>query len=277
MFLLHDIDITRTSEPMPVDVMDTLLPNNLLGFLGCQASQALAVLSDLDGCLISGKSVLPHASELIARTGERLWVVSNNSSDTSVSLSHRLAGMGLHVPPIRILLAGEEAVHMMAQKFPKARVAMFVSEELRTLAADLGLRSCRGDEDRPIAALLARDPTFTMMDLERLMRLVHSGVPLWITNRDTIHPAADGTPVPETGALLAALTAGLPNIRITDHGKPAPRLAMLALQRAGIAARDAVFIGDTDATDGACARAAGIPFILMARPGAPIPTDIDAG
>jgi len=261
-------------SPPPLTDDPAAIPRaiGMADFLAGPGPERAAVLADLDGCLISGATVLPGTAELLARAGARLWIVSNNSSDTAQTLAVRLAALGLEVAPQRILLAGEQAVRDMAAAQPGARVALFAAPPLVALARTLGLEITRGEGAADVA-LLARDPGFCMADLERLMRLVHRGVPLRLANPDPIHPAADGAPVPETGALFAALRAGLPELRAASGGKPSPALVMAALARAGVAPADAVFLGDTDATDGAAARAAGVPFVLLRRPAPPIPTE----
>lgn len=253
--------LSRTSEPAVATATD------IPAFLQTPLAGCSAVLSDLDGCLISGGTVLAGARDLVARAGRRLWVVSNNSSDTAQSLSEKLHGLGLAIAADRILLAGEISVRSMARERPGGRIAMFASDVLTTLAVELGLDPCRGERgDLPSFALLTRDLSFDMRDLERLMRLASCGVEVRLANPDPIHPAADGVPVPETGAIFAALRTGLPRLEAETLGKPSPVLLELALSQAGIPAADAVFIGDTDATDGAAARAAGIPFVLLRRP-----------
>lgn len=237
-------------------------------FLAGSGPDAAAVLADLDGCLISGSTVLPGAAELVHRTGERLWIVSNNSSDTAQTLSERLCLLGLPVPAERIFLAGEQAVRDLASAMPGAQIALFAAPPLQALATSLGLQACR---ESPAAktALLARDPAFTMTDLTRLMWLANRGVPLRLTNPDPFHPAADGSPVPETGALFAAIAAGVPGLSASSGGKPSPAMIHAVLQQAAVAPEDAVFIGDTDATDGEAARAAGVPFVLLRQPSMP--------
>lgn len=232
-------------------------------------AERAAVLCDLDGCLIAGGRALHGAARLVAACGSRLWIVSNNSTDTAASLSRRLAGLGLDVAPDHILLAGEETLRAIARRQPGARIALYAAPPLQALAEDLGLVR---DEERPEVALLGRDPGLTLDRLARLAALVHRAVPLFLTNPDPSHPAADGTPVPETGALYAALAAIVPGRAPDCLGKPAPDLLRIALHRAGVAPGDAVCLGDTPETDGEAARAAGVPFIRIARPAsAPAP------
>lgn len=226
-----------------------------------------AIFSDLDGCLISGETVLPGARELTVLAGNRLWIVSNNSTDTAQSLAHKLNRLGLPVQSEQILLAGEATIRKTAKDTPQARIALYGTQLLSDLAVGLGLKPCRGEQkDLPQYALLTRDPAFTMRDLEQLMRLVDRDVPVILANPDLIHPAADGTPVPETGALFAALQAGFPKLNYKTYGKPSSYLVFEGLKRSGVKAADAVFIGDTPATDGQAALAAGVPFVLIQRP-----------
>lgn len=233
-------------------------------FLKGDGPMRAAILADLDGCLISGGQLLPFVTELFARCGDRVWIVSNNSTDTAQGLALRLSSLGLSVTATRCLLAGEETLRRLALEKPGAHVAVFASAPLHRLAVALGLIP---DMDRPEVVFLARDTGFSFQSLTRLMAFAHRGLDVWLTNPDPSHPLPDGTPVPETGALWAAVDAAVPGIRVRCLGKPAPDLVALALMRAGVAAADAVFIGDTPETDGAAAHAAGLAFVLLQRPG----------
>jgi HAD superfamily hydrolase (TIGR01450 family) len=228
-----------------------------------------AVLADLDGCLISGDRVLPQVPALFAACGPRLWIVSNNSTDTAAGLSQRLAAMGLDQPAARILLAGEETLRALASERPGARVALFATPALQALAQGLGLVPVT---DRADVAVLARDTGFCFSDLARLAALVQRGTPLWLTNPDPGHPGPNGLAVPETGALFAALRAMVPQVQPTCIGKPAPDLIRKALARAAVLPGAAVYIGDTPQTDGAAAAAAGVEFVQIAPPMAMVAT-----
>lgn len=227
--------------------------------------EAEAILCDLDGCLISGPRVLPGAAAFAAEHGERLWVVSNNSTDTADSLARRLAGLGLPIAPERLVLAGEQTIRHLARQHPGGAVAFYGAEALDSLARELGLLL---DKVRPVAAVLARDLRFTLEDLTRLIAQLRGGAALHVTNIDASHPGPDGLPCPETGALLAALDTCLPGIAYTTLGKPEPALLEIALQRAGVSPENAVLVGDNRATDGLAARAAGVAFVHVDGAGA---------
>lgn len=219
-----------------------------------------AVFCDLDGSLISGDHALPGAVEFVADNRDRLWIVSNNSSDTAETLSIRLDRMNLPLAPERILLAGEQTVRRLARKKPGAAVAVYGGQPITALAADLGLLC---DSPAPDIVLLARDTDFGFHDLTQLLEQLHFGAELLVTNLDRTHPGACGAPVPETGALLAAVQACKPDVDFRSIGKPDNTLITVALERAGVQRDRVVFIGDNLETDGRAARHAGIEFIQI--------------
>lgn len=238
-------------------------PIGLQTFLSGPLPDRAAILADLDGCLIAGERVLPGVPELFARCRERLWIVSNNSSDTAQTLSRRLAGLGLELPAERIVLAGEQTLRMIRRRHPGARVALFAAAPIRALAREIGLVE---DRENPELVFLGRDPDFDFSDLTALFAHVARRVPVWLSNPDPFHPGPDGLPRPETGAIWAAVRAALPDAVAASLGKPAADLAAIALAKAGVAPEQAVFIGDTPETDGGAAAAAGVDFVLLERP-----------
>ncbi|MBD1548526.1 HAD-IIA family hydrolase [Roseibium aggregatum] len=222
-----------------------------------------AVLCDLDGCLVAGGQPLSGALEFAHSVANRLWIVSNNSADTGETLSDRLAVIGFNIPAERICLAGEVAVNRIAREYPGATVQVFAEDPICDLAQSLGLRPV---EHGPEVVLLARDPKFAIADLQRLLKALHQGADLIVANLDATHPDPDGLPVPETGALAAAVRLCKPDVVLRSFGKPEPALIDLALDRSGATAETSVFVGDNPATDGEAAARAGLAFIHVARP-----------
>jgi HAD superfamily hydrolase (TIGR01450 family) len=219
---------------------------------------AKAILCDLDGCLICGDRVLPGIPAFVARHRDRIWIVSNNSTDTPESLSLRLEALGIAIPAQRIILAGAETLRRLATEEPAPAIALHAAPVMTAFAEAIGLRLACADPD---TVVLCRDTGMTYAQLAHILRSLQAGARLVVANTDTHHPSADGYAVPETGALLATIHAILPDHSFESLGKPASTLFDIALARAGVSARDAVMIGDNDATDGRGARALGIAFI----------------
>lgn len=219
-----------------------------------------AVLCDLDGCLIAGDMLLPGAQDLAARAGDRLWIISNNSTDTPRTLSRRLAGLGLPVDADRIVLAGTTAVGEIAATRPAARVCIYGTAAIREEAHAAGLVL---SADRPDFVLLTRDEAFGYGQLNLVIRQLRQGARLVVANGDATHPGADGAPVAETGALLAALAACLPGIRYREIGKPAVVMYQAVLDRLGPGTAPILAIGDNPVTDGEGARRMGFDCAII--------------
>jgi HAD superfamily hydrolase (TIGR01450 family) len=244
-------------------VFVNLMTINNLTWLDPQAvATAQLVLCDLDGCLVSEGRAFPDTTDFVAACGNRLWIVSNNSTHTAATLCDELAALGLKVTEDRILLAGEQTLVLLAMRHPGARLALYGSDCLRERALALGLRL---EEDHPDIMLLCRDMRFALPDLERLTAQIVRGGVFWVANTDRTHPGLDGSQKAETGALLAAVSAVLGPFNFESIGKPNSHLGRIALERMGIAAQDAVFVGDRVDTDGALERACNLPFLHVKR------------
>lgn len=218
-----------------------------------------AILCDLDGCLISGDVVLPGAEALLERAGDRLTILSNNSTDTSETLSARLCAMGLAVPPARIVLAGTAAVEHLAAR-PDARVRLYASPAVRAHAAASGLVQ---EDTAPTHVLLAKDLGYGYAALQETIGLLSRGARLVVANPDFSYPGPDGLPVPETGSCLAAILSVLPDLAYDVIGKPEPGLYRSALQRYRTKPRKVLAIGDSPLTDAEGASRLGLDFVLV--------------
>jgi len=89
------------------------------------------------------------------------------------------------------------------------------------------------------------------------------GALLFVANPDESHPGPDGTPVPETGSLLAAILSVLPDLRYTMIGKPEAGLYRAALARLSGDVRKVLAIGDNPKTDAAGAARLGMECALV--------------
>lgn len=222
--------------------------------------QSAAVLVDLDGCLLSGDKLALGARELVDRAGERLVIVSNNSTATAREMSAVLGALGAQVPPARIVLAGALAVETIAADWPGARVLALATPAIGTYAEEQGLRL---DDAEPEVVLVCRDLDLSYARLARAAQALAAGAALVASNPDGAHPDGDGAPVPETGALMAALTAIVPAAAPRVIGKPQPAMFMAALSRVGARPWEAVMIGDNPRTDRAGAALIGIASLLV--------------
>jgi len=231
------------------------------GHLSALDTDIAGYLIDLDGTLISGRTVLADAAWLLERAAGRFILVSNNSEHTPEQLARQLRHLGLRITPEQIVLAGTAALERIARTSPGARLLLLGSAALANYARKLGLELVSKAEADIV--LVTRDRKFTYARLALATEALSLGARLVVACPDRSHPGPRRQPVPEAGALAAALiaTTGIEHYEVI--GKPEPLLFETACRRLGIEPRQGLMIGDNSETDGAGARRLGMAFALV--------------
>lgn len=266
--LPHEPSPSKTPQTTPIESMSLQLEEDSLTSLSpiawAQIEAAKLVLCDLDGCLAIDNVPLSGADRLASSLGDRLTVVSNNSTLRSTDLAARLLHHGLPINPAAIYLAGEIAIRIVATRHPSSRVLVIGSQQMRSLASELGLELV---DDRPDVVVLARDDNLRMLRAQKIIDALSRGATFYLTNPDRSRPGSDGIPQIETGAVQIMLQAVLPGVEPIVIGKPSAALFEHVLAERAIQPEDALMIGDTFETDIRGAAAVGIRSIwLRARP-----------
>ena len=78
-------------------------------------------MTDMDGVLIKGKTMIPGADRFIGRLQELqipYLVLTNNPMYTQRDLAHRLENIGLNVPPERIFTSAMATAHFLDSQRP---------------------------------------------------------------------------------------------------------------------------------------------------------------
>ncbi len=226
-----------------------------------------AYLFDLDGTLWTGSELYDGAFDLmqcLAEAGKRSVIVSNNSVLTGDRARAVLAERGLAGEPLAVTVvdvAGEYVGRLLGADAGRVRVAGAPLLAERCRAAGLETVDL-GEPEQADVVLLGLHDSFAYQSLERLAACVEKGERLVVTNEDPWHPGPNGARVPETGALLAGVRAVYPCDYLTV-GKPEPLLFDRALELAGVAASEALMVGDSLYTDVAGARRAGIDSVWI--------------
>jgi HAD superfamily hydrolase (TIGR01450 family) len=221
-------------------------------------SDSAALLIDWDGCLAFGERLAPGAAKFLQEHADHIAIVSNNTTHVPDDFVALLAHEGVTLARERVILAGPVALHRAARETRRALV--LANGRLRHVAQCAGLET---DAAEPEAVVLLRDTEFTYQKLQRAANAIRAGARLYVGNPDLTHPDANGTCVPETGALLAALaaTVNLSDVAVETIGKPGPTLFRQACAALGVEPGQALMIGDNPATDIAGARALGMPAL----------------
>lgn len=207
-------------------------------------------LLDMDGVIYRGRALLPAADTLIhtLQAEQRPFLfLTNNATKTPEQIQHHLAELGIHVSPAHIFtsaLATAAALQTMAP--PPQRVLVVGSQGLRQALQEKGYQLVDVAEDAQwVVQGLNQHVSYT--ELSEATLAIRRGCPWLATNPDRTWPGERGQ-YPGAGALTALLVAATDR-QPTVIGKPEPGIYQQALTRLGVAASDAVMVGDRLETD----------------------------
>lgn len=235
------------------------------------------VIFDLDGVVYRGDQAIPGASDLVRwlhRAGVTVRFATNNSMVARPGYVERLGMMGIETTADEIVTSTSATVSYLRLHEPQiASVLAVGAEGMRTELLAAGFRVTMAAEAVPQGylggALAARydavivglDPELDYQRLAAAMRAVSDGARLIATNADRRYPTSEGF-LPGAGSIVAAVAAAtevIPEI----IGKPEPAMFRSILEATGVAAGEAVVIGDNPDADVVGAHRAGISSILV--------------
>ncbi len=219
-----------------------------------------AVLLDMDGVLYVGDTALPGVQDLLGyldATGRQWLCVTNNSSRTSATFSHKLAAMDIEIDAGRILGSAEATANWLAEESPHgAKVIMMGEASLRSALQAKGFELV----DDPFAAEIAVASIYFDINYEALTRMtlaIRNGARFVATNPDPTLPTERGQ-APGTGSIVALLTVS--GGRAPEYvGKPFPGMYRQAVERVQGRLETTLMVGDRYETDIEGAARLGMP------------------
>jgi len=208
-------------------------------------SLAETIIVRIEGVLLREVHAVDGAAAFVRAAGARLLCVSNSSRDTGRTMSGKLRRAGIDVPPERIVIAGEEAVRLIAATYPGARCLVAASRVLSHALRDFGLTPVQRDAD---VVILGRDSGWTYQRLALIANEVARGAVTVAINPRGASRCEDGRIVPEAGALCASVEAATGKAIAHVVGATGAAMVAAALARLGDPDRavPAVYIGPHD-------------------------------
>lgn len=226
-------------------------------------NQIRTVLFDMDGVLYRDDRALPGVEELWRWLDERrigYVCITNNSTRTAVQYTAKLAEMGLHVAPERIITSALTTSLWLRERAPQGTPVYAIGMEgLQTTLFDDGYFVLQAE--RPTYVVVGSDFEVTYAKLRAACLAIRAGAHFVGTNPDKTFPAADGI-IPGCGALLAALEAAT-GVTPTIIGKPERGMFDTALHLLQADATTTLMVGDRIDTDIDGAHRAGLPTALV--------------
>jgi len=233
-------------------------------------------LLDMDGTIYLDRTLFPGTIpflDAVRAAGGRYLFLTNNSSRSVDAYIDRLGHMG--VPAVRddFLTSVDALIADLARRPPYRKCYAFGTRSFRQQLAEAGIPVTCHLEEEIDCLLIGFDTELAFQKLEDACILLNRGVDFIATNPDWVCPTWYGS-VPDCGSVCEMLFRATGR-RPRFIGKPQPAMALLALERTGFAAEDAVMVGDRLYTDIASGVNAGIDtaFVLS---GEGTPADLES-
>jgi NagD protein len=218
-------------------------------------------LIDMDGVLISGRTIVPDADKFINRLKEQdveYLVLTNNPLYTPIDLAHHLQIIGLDVPAERIFTAAMATARFLQSQKPKGTAFVIGESGLTEAVHDAGYIIT---DQHPDYVVLGETHTYNLTLITQAIRLIASGARFIATNPDPSGPSEGGI-VPACGA-MAALIETASGVSPFFVGKPNPLMMRTALNYLDVHSEDTVMIGDRMDTDILAGVESGMETILV--------------
>jgi len=218
-------------------------------------------LIDMDGVLVSGRTMIPGADAFIERLkarGAEFLVLTNNPMYTPGDLAHRLQAIGLDIPVERIFTSAMATARFLQSQ--KAQGTAFVIGESGLTWAIHEIGYVITDID-PDYVVLGETFSYNLEAITKAIRLVSAGAHFIATNPDPTGPGESGI-VPACGA-MAALIETASGRQPFFVGKPNPLMMRTALNYLDVHSEDTVMVGDRMDTDIIAGVESGMETILV--------------
>ena len=218
-------------------------------------------LIDMDGVLVSGRTMIPGADgfleRLKARGAEHL-VLTNNPLYTPGDLAHRLRTIGLTVPAERIFTSAMATARFLHSQKPDGTAFVIGESGLTEAIHEVGYVITDHD---PEYVVLGETHAYNLALITKAIRLVAAGAHFIATNPDPSGPSEGGM-VPACGA-MAALVETASGVSPFFVGKPNPLMMRTALNYLDVHSEDTVMVGDRMETDIIAGVESGMETILV--------------
>jgi 5'-nucleotidase len=221
-------------------------------------------LFDVDGVFYKGKETRvriggSQAVSALRRSGKKLYILTNNSTDTVETVRARLAESGVIFDAEEILTSALLTAEYLRNRHGKVTYFLVGEAGLDSEMRKYGHRRATGESADFVVVGLDRKVTYD--ELDKAARLVRNGAGLVATHVSRLYMYKTG-PAMATGPLVKAIEYASER-RATVVGKPSPLMFKMALTRAHCGRDEAVMIGDQVDTDLVGASRAGVDYVLV--------------
>jgi NagD protein len=220
------------------------------------------VISDMDGVIYRGKTLVSGAKEFIDRliTEQiKFLFLTNNSEQTPLDLKRKLEGLGIRgLLESNFITSAMATASFLKNQRPGGTLYVIGGGGLISELYKVGFSI---SESRPDYVVVGKTNSFNFEMLKKAISLIMNGAKFIGTNPDVIDPVDNGFE-PACGSILGAIeiaTGKKPYI----IGKPNSLMMTIALKQLGVLADETVMIGDRMDTDIVAGMEAGMKTSLV--------------
>lgn len=217
---------------------------------------------DMDGTIYLGGRLFPFTKSFLnksAETGREVYYFTNNSSKNAAYYIQKLAGMGITVPPDRMMTSNQVMIRYLQRNHPGKRV---LAVGTSYLLEDFVAAGVLLDDHNPEIAVLGFDTTLTYEKLQKLCDAVRKNLPYYAVNPDFNCPIEDGGWMPDCGSIAALVQASAERAPVF-MGKPSRHTLSYILEKTGFDAAEIAVVGDRLYTDIALAKDSNVLSVLV--------------
>ena len=221
-------------------------------------------LFDLDGVFYKGKEDRvkiggTKAIDALRRSGRKLFILTNNSTDSAATVHSRLVEFDIPVKEDEVLTSGLLTAQYLREKHGKVSYFLVGEKGLDAEMRRCGHRRTEGETADFVVVGLDRKVTYEKLD--HAARLAMGGSRIIATHASRLYMYKSG-PAMAAGPLVKAVEYASRK-RAVVIGKPSRLMFDIALHRAGSTKGEAGMVGDQADTDILGASRAGIDAILV--------------
>ncbi len=223
---------------------------------------AKSILSDMDGVIYRGKSLVDGAQAFIRRlveTNTPFLFLTNNSEQTPIDLLRKLEGMGIEGLTEHNFYTSAMATAAFLHSQKPGGSAYLIGGN--GLASELYKVGFSLTETKPDYVVVGKTPHFNFDMMRKALRLIDKGAKFIATNPDVVDPTEAGLE-PAAGSILAAIEVACGK-KPYVVGKPNALMMMSARKKLGSHSSETVMIGDRMDTDIVAGLEAGMTTCLV--------------
>lgn len=223
---------------------------------------AKSILSDMDGVIYRGKTLVDGAKDFIRRlleTRTPFLFLTNNSEQTPIDLLRKLEGMGIEgLTEQNFYTSAMATAAFLSNQKPRGSAYLIGGNGMANELYKVGYSLT---ETNPDYVVVGKTPSFNFDMLRKALRLIDNGAKFIATNPDVVDPAENGRE-PASGSILAAVEVACGK-KPYVVGKPNALMMTIARKQLGSHSSETVMIGDRMDTDIVAGLEAGMTTCLV--------------